>query len=83
MVASQPRKKLFMNFKIVYELLEVEYYEDQWNSIGLFESKELLEKFLEERKKELRINFDIEECQNNFDDWYKWTVREKKFYVNA
>lgn len=72
-----------MNFKIVYELLEVEYYEDQWNSIGLFESKELLEKFLEERKKELRINFDIEECQNNFDDWYKWTVREKKFYVNA
>lgn len=72
-----------MNFKIVYELLEVEYYEDQWNSIGLFESKDLLEEFLAERKKELRINFDIEECQNNFDDWYKWMVREKKFYVNA
>lgn len=48
-----------MNFKIVYELLEVEYYEDQWNSVGLFESEELLEKFLEERKKELKINFDI------------------------
>lgn len=69
-----------MNFKIVYELLEVEYYEDQWNSIGLFESKDLLEEFLEERKKELKINFDIEECQNDFDDWYKWTVREKKLY---
>jgi hypothetical protein len=72
-----------MNFKIVYELLEVEYYEDQWNSIGLFESKDLLEEFLAERKKELKINFDIEECQNDFNDWYKWMVREKKFYVNA
>ena len=72
-----------MNLKIVYELLEVEYYEDQWNSIGLFESKDLLEKFLADRKKELKINFDIEECQNDFDDWYTWTVREKKFYVNT
>lgn len=72
-----------MNFKTVYELLEVEYYEDQWNSIGLFESKDLLEKFLAERKKELKINFDIEECQNDFDDWYKWMVREKKLYVNT
>lgn len=72
-----------MNFKIVYELLEVEYYEDQWNSIGLFESKDLLEKFLADRKKELKTNFDIEECQNNFDDWYKWTTREKRFYVNT
>lgn len=72
-----------MNFKIVYELLEVEYYEDQWNSIGLFESKDLLEKFLADRKKELKINFDIEECQNDFDDWYKWITREKKLYVNT
>ena len=72
-----------MNFKIVYELLEVEYYEDQWNSIGLFESKDLLEKFLADRKKELKINFDIEECQNDFDDWYKWMTREKKLYVNT
>lgn len=72
-----------MNFKIVYELLEVEYYEESWNSIGLFESKDLLEKFLADRKKELKINFDIEECQNDFDDWYKWMTREKKLYVNT
>lgn len=70
-----------MNFKIVYELLETEYYEESWNSIGLFESEDLLKEFKSKREGELRLRFEKDDPQNNFDDWYKWIVRDRKLYI--
>lgn len=71
-----------MDFKTIYELLEIEYYEETWNSIGLFESEDLLKDFKSKREEELRSEFGKGDSQNTFNDWYKWIVRERKLYID-
>lgn len=67
-----------MNKYKLFELQEIEYWEDSWNHVGLFESFELAEQFRDQRITELKKNFDEE--VGKFEDWFKWNITPRNFY---
>ena len=62
----------------LFELQEIEYWEDSWNHVGLFESFELAEQFRDQRIIELKKNFDEE--NGKFGEWYRWSISPRNFY---
>ena len=68
-----------MNKVIVYELKENETWDDAWDHLGIFESKELAEQFRDQRIEELKKDFDHNN-PNAFEDWYRWRISPRNFY---
>lgn len=62
----------------LFELQEIEFWEDSWNHVGLFESHELAEQFRDQRIIELKKNFDEE--TGKFEDWYRWSISARTLY---
>lgn len=68
-----------MNKVIVYELKENETWDDAWDHLGIFESKELAEQFRNKRIEELKKDFDHNN-PNAFEDWYRWRISPRNLY---
>ena len=62
----------------LFELQEIEYWEDSWNHVGLFESFELAEQFRDQRIAKLKNSFDDE--NGKFEDWYRWSISPRNLY---
>lgn len=62
-----------MNKITLYELKENETWDNAWNHLGIFESKELAEQFRDQRIVELKKIFDPDN-PNSFEDWYRWDI---------
>lgn len=62
----------------LFELKEIECWEDVWNHVGLFESYELAEQFRDQRIIELKKSFDEE--TGKFGDWYRWSISARTLY---
>jgi len=67
-----------MNKSKLFELQEIEYYEENWNHVGLFQTKELAEQFRDQRIAELKSSFDEE--VGKFEDWFRWHISVRNFY---
>lgn len=54
----------------VFRLLETEYWEEGWNEIGLFWTREAAEQEIKNRKADLKKNSKLSD--EEFDSWWHW-----------
>ena len=66
---------------VVWELSETEYWDDAWNSLGLFTSRQLAEEA--RGKREALMKRDFDEAVGDFEDWYSWMITPAQLSGNT
>lgn len=67
--------------RTVYEVLESEAWEDQWNDVGLYWTKEQAEAEIERRRKKQRAESSLPE--DEFKAWWNWTIHKKTLFGSS
>lgn len=65
----------------VYEVLETETWEDQWNGVGLYWTEQQAKEEIVRRRKKRRADSMLSD--EEFDRWWRWMIQKKTLFGSS